>query len=874
MKQPPKLADRLLRLFCAPHRLEEVQGDLQEEFTYQVRRVGERRARWRYWWDVLGFMKPRFMRKQQADTYQTTNLMNPVMIGNYLKIARRNLVRNKSFTAINILSLVLGLACSLLIMLWVQDERSIDGFHANGDNLYQVYERAYFDGKVEANYFTQGLLADELKRVVPEVQYASALEWNNASTFAVGDKVDKMSGTAAGGDFFKMFSYSLLEGTIETALTTPGGIAISRKMAEVFFGSPAKALGQSIRYNNKSNLMVSAVFENPPANSSLQFDFLTPWSDFVKENDWTKRWGNTDPVTFVQLRTDRNGQAIDPAKVEAKIKDFVYRYTPKTTGHRIEVALQSFPEKYLHSTFKDGQLDGGRIEYVRLFSLVAVFILLIACINFMNLATARSQKRAKEVGVRKVVGAARFALIGQFMSEAILLTFFAVVIAIGLVLALLPTFNELTGKTLMLPLNQPVFWLGLIGLLLLTGSVAGSYPALFLSSLNPIRILKGSVTSVRTGLGALLFRKGLVVFQFSLSIILIVGMIVIYRQMAYFQSKNLGFDRQNLVYVPLEGELIGKYDLFKQEAGQLDGIATVSRMEESPTGLGHHITDVNWTGKSPSLFTSFANTAVGYDFAKTLNIKLLTGRDFSEAYGTDTLNFLINETALKKIGYKQPIGQPLSWGSRKGTIVGVLKDFHFNSMRQSIEPLIIRLRKEPRWGTILIRTEAGKTREALAGLEKICKDLNPNFPFTYQFSDQEYARLYQSEQIVSQLSTFFACLAVFISCLGLFGLATFTAEQRTKEIGVRKVLGASVNSIVGLLSKDFLKLVAIAIVIASPVAWWAMNEWLQSFAYKIDLTWWVFALAGLIAIAIALLTVSFQSVRAALMNPVKSLRSE
>jgi len=796
------------------------------------------------------------------------------MIRNYFKIARRNLVRNKAFSMINILGLALGLACSLLILLWVQDERSIDGFHANGKHLYQIYERAFFDSKVDADYLTQGPLADELKRVVPEIQYASSQEGVRAATFAVGDRVDKMQGAPAGEDFFKMFSYPLLEGTAETALTTPNGIAISRKMAERFFGSPEKAIGKPIRYQNKSNLIVSAVFSNVPVQSSLQFDFLMPWSDFVKENAWATTWMSRDPVTVVQLRADRNGNPTDPAKVEAKIRGFVQRYSPKTPGYRVELGLQPYSEKYLRSTFKNGRLDGGRIEYVRLFSLVAVFILLIACINFMNLSTARSQKRAKEVGIRKVVGAARFALMGQFLSEAILLTLISIVIAVGLVVGLLPAFNALTGKQLVLPVAQPVFWFGLAGLLGLTGLVAGSYPALFLSSLNPVRILKGAAPSLKFGGGALFFRKGLVVFQFSLSIILIVSMIVIYRQMAYFQSKNLGFDRENLLYIPLEGDLVNKYGLFKEEADKLDGIITVSYMEEAPTGLGHHINDVSWTGKDPGLFSSFSNTAVGYDFVKTLNLRLLAGRDFSEAYGTDTVNYVINETALKKIGYRQPIGQPLSWGGRQGTIIGVLKDFHFNSMRQAIEPLVIRLRQRPRWGAVLVRTEAGKTREALASLEKVCTSLNPSFPFTYQFSDQEYTKLYQSEQVVSELSNSFAFLAIFISCLGLFGLAAFTAEQRTKEIGVRKVLGASVTSIVALLSANFLKPVVLAMLIASPAAWYVMSRWLNGFAYQIDLEWWVLAVAGLLTSSIALLTVSYQSIKAALMNPVKSLRSE
>jgi ABC-type antimicrobial peptide transport system permease subunit len=733
-----------------------------------------------------------------------------------------------------------------------------------------VYERNYYDGKIDAAYPTQGLLAEELKRIIPEVQYASGLEYTSQpgtqNTFEAGNKINKMAGMFAGADFFNMFSYPLLQGNVESALNSPAGIAVSRKMAEYFFGSAEKAMGKVIRFENKDDLLITAVFENLPTNSSQQFDFLRSWLDFVKENKWVNNWGNTSPATFVRLRKEA-----DPAKVEAKIKDFVYKYKSKDNGLLTELALQSYPGKYLHSTFKNGYIDGGRIEYVRLFTLVAVFILLIACINFMNLATARSAKRSKEVGVRKVVGAVRSVLIGQFIGEALLLTFFSVIIAVGLAGILLPAFNNLTGKELTLPVTQPVFWLSLIGLLIITGFVSGSYPALFLSSLNPIRVLKGSM---KFSWGAIFFRKGLVVFQFALCIILTVGVIVIYRQMNYVQTKNLGYNRENLIYIPIEGDLAKKYDLFKEQAGRESGILAISKMRNSPTIIAHHTGSIEWPGKNPGLSVSFADAVVGYDFVKTMKLGLKEGRDFSKNFGTDSAGYMLNETAVKKIGYQNPVGQTISWGNRQGKVIGVLRDFHFNSLHEAIEPLIIRLDNNWNWGTILVRTKAGKTQEAITGLEKICKALNPKFPFTYQFSDQEYARLYKSEQVVSKLSNFFAFLAIFISCLGLFGLATFTSEQRTKEIGVRKVLGASVSDIVSLLSTNFLKPVAIAMLIAFPVAWYAMNYWLLDFAYKIDIEWWMFAIVGLLTIGIALLTVSYQSIKSAIVNPVKSLRTE
>jgi putative ABC transport system permease protein len=789
------------------------------------------------------------------------------MLKNYFLVAWRNMVRNKVFSGINILGLALGMTCSLMIMLWVQDERGVDGFHANGKQLYQVYERDFFDGKINADFPTQGLMAEELKKQIPEVQYASSLEWNTTNTFEAGNKIAKMSGSFAGADFFTMFSYPLLAGTPKTALNTLEGVAISRKMANLFFGSPEAAIGKTIRYENSDNFRVSAVFEDLPANSSQQFDFVRSWIAFKKENaDWIDNWGNTDAFTYIQLRPDAN-----LTKVRAEIKDFIYNYQQKSKGFRVELDLISYPDKYLHSTFKNGQTDGGRIEYVRLFSLIAAFILLIACINFMNLATARATNRAKEVGVRKVIGAARPVLMAQFMGEALLLTFLAIGLAILLTTLLLPAFNDLTGKQLSLPVRQPLFWTVMLGLLLVAGIVSGSYPAVFLSSLNPIRVLKGAL---KFGGGATFLRKTLVVFQFGLSIIFLVGMIVMYRQMDYIQRANMGFDRDNLLYMPLEGELANKYELFKQEAERLPAIQQVSKIRQPPTALYTHTGSIRWQGEAPNLVTSFVQSDVGYDFVKTMKLTMAQGRDFSRDFPTDSSGVIVNETAVKRMEYTNPVGKFVMWGGHRVKIVGVLQDFHFASLHQAIEPLIIRMNEDRQSGTLLVRLRAGKDKEALAGLEKLCKELNPAFPFTYQFSDAEYNKMYLSEQLVSKLANYFAILAIFISCLGLLGLAIFTAGQRTREIGVRKVLGANVPGIVALLSKDFLALVLIAIVIASPLAWYIMHRWLDDFEYRTPISWWIFVVAGCCAVGIAFVTVSFQAIRAARANPVKSLRSE
>lgn len=792
------------------------------------------------------------------------------MIRNYFKTAWRNLLRNKAFSVINISGLALGLTCSLLIILWIRDERSVDGFHKNGRQLYQVYERNYYDGKVDASYPSQGLLAEELKKVIPEIQYASGFEYASApgtfSTVEANNKVNKMSGFYAGTDFFSMFSYPLMQGTPQTALSSPGGIAISKKMAENFFGSAEKAFGQLIRFENKDELKITAVFDNIPGNSSQQFDFLRTWHDFVKENGWVHNWGNTSPSTYIQLRKDA-----DPLKVESKIKDFIYRYRQKDNSFRTELAIQPYPEKYLHSSFKNGYVDGGRIEYVNLFMIVAVFILLIACINFMNLATAQSAKRAKEVGLRKVVGAARSSLIKQFIGEALLLTLFSIVVAIVLSATLLPAFNSLTGKQLAIPFTKPLFWVSMVALMMITGFVSGSYPALFLSSLKPVKVLK---SGLKFGSGNIFLRRGLVVFQFTLSLILIVGMMVTYRQMNYIHSKNLGYERDNLLYIPIEGELVNKYQVFKQQATEIPGVLNISKMRNSPTVIEHHTGSISWPGKDPNLAVSFADGVVGYDFAKTMKLQLKEGRDFSKEFGTDSVAYLLNETAVSKIGFGDPIGKTVVWGNHPGSVIGVVKDFHFSSMHQAIEPLILRLDENWGWGTILVRMKAGSTKEVLAGLEKLCAGMNPKVPFTWQFSDNEFSKLYKSETIVSRLSNYFAFLAIFISCLGLFGLATFTAVQRTREIGVRKALGASVPQIVAMLSGSFVKLVVIAMFIAFPVAWYLMNKWLGNFAYKVHLGWIIFLIAGSVALLIALLTVSYQAIKAAVANPVKSLRTE
>jgi putative ABC transport system permease protein len=789
------------------------------------------------------------------------------MIRNYLAVAWRNLWKNKSFSTINILGLALGITCSLLILLWVRDEYSVDAFHKNGDRLYSVYQVTSFDGKKECGHYTPGPMPDEVKRVLPEVTHASGFAWNDWCTFKAGEKIMKLDGNAAGADFFSMFSYPLVEGNATTALNSPTSLAISHTMAKNFFGSAKEAIGKTMRFENYRDLQVTAVFEDIPHNASMRFNFLLNWDFFLERNGWAKHWGNNGPFTFLLLRPDA-----DVTKLNARIKKFLDNYIKDMPpGFSVELGLQRYNDMYLHSQIKDGRIEGGRIEYVQLFSVVAVFILLIACINFMNLTTARSVKRAKEIGVRKVIGAVRSTLVKQFIGEAMLLTLIATVIALVLTIILLPVFNNITAKHISLPVADSYFWVSLVIILLITGFVSGIYPALLLSSFKPVTVLKGKL---KLGSGAAWFRKGLVVFQFVLSIVLITGMIVITRQVNYMQEKNLGFEKHNLLYIPVEGDLVAKYKVFKEESLRIPGITGVTRISNRPTHIQNGTGGVAWPGKDPNSTIMFTQASVGYDFVNSLQLTMLKGRDFSKDYGTDSASYIINETALARIGYKDAIGQPIEFWGTKGKIIGVLKDFHFNSLHVPIEPLIIRLDDNHDGGYALIRTQAGKTGEALAGLEKLSKELNPQFPFSHQVADEEYEFLYAKEKIIQSLSNYFAFLGIFISCLGLLGLVMFTAGQRAREISIRKVLGANTASLFALLSKDFVWLVGIAMVIASPLAWWAMSNWLENFEYRIPIHWTIFGFAGLAAVVIALGTISFQAFKAAIANPVKSLRSE
>ena len=783
----------------------------------------------------------------------------------YFKIALRNLFRQKAFSFINIFGLAIALACSILIMLWVQNELSYDRFHANAGNLYRITTSTPdIKAAVSAAPMGAALLAE-----IPEVKNTARL-WHSTNLFGVGNrKFEEKRVFFADATFLDLFTFPLLKGNPQTALQRPDGIVITEAMAEKYFGK-AEALGQLIRKDNQDNFVVTGVLANVPANSHLQFDFILPISFISQTNQDLRenRWGNFNFYTYVQLHDNTVSSSATLQKLNQRVNQFFKKNYDKL---QIDFQLQPITRIHLHSNLLRDLPGNGSVQYVRIFSVVALFILAVACINFMNLATARSARRAKEVGLRKVIGANRRQLIWQFLGESILVSLLALVLATGLVWVLLPAFNNLAEKSLTLNFRETRLLFTLLGIALVTGLLSGSYPALFLSGFQPVKVLKGSF---KLGAGNRFFRNGLVVTQFVVSIVLLVGTAVVYKQLQYIQNKNLGFDKENLLYLPMNNELWAKQQALATELKQNPLTSNFTAVSDLPTNLITGTINVQWEGKDPTSQPVFPEMAVNENFISAFQMKLLSGRSFSKELKSDTANFIVNETALRIMGMTvtSAIGKSLNFGGVKGLIIGVVQDFNFKPMQHAIEPLVLYYR--PWSGTVVVRTQSHNTEATIQALEKITKQLSPGFPFTYNFLDQDIANLYQSEQRMGAIFNVFAVLAIFISCLGLYGLSAFMAEQRTKEIGVRKVLGASVWDIVYLLAANFTKLLAVAMLLAIPLAWWAMNNWLSGFVYRIGINWIILVAACLTALLIAALTVSYESIKAAVANPVKALRSE
>jgi predicted permease len=783
-----------------------------------------------------------------------------------LKFAWRNLLKDRQFTLLNLIGLSTGMACTLMIYMWVTDELSFDKFHEKDNQIYQLMESRRFPGKVDISDESSGVLGETIAREFPEVEYAAAeapANWFQKFTLTVGDKNIKGTGQYVGKDYFNIFSFKLLDGNKNSVLSDKHSIVISEDLARKLFGTTEHLIGKGIQLEHDSTFFVSGVFERIPEHSSEQFDFVQSFEYYKDIQSWVKSWDNMGPHNFIVLK---KGTDID--LFNKKIAPVISRNCTDTFR---TAYVYKFSDNYLHNSFIHGNRKGGKIEYVRMFSLIAIFILMIACINFMNLSTAKASRRLKEVGIKKVIGAGRRQLIFQYIGESLVMAYIALIVAVGLVACLLPEFNLLTGKHMSLIPDVKLI-IAALCIAGFTGLVAGSYPALYLSGFKPVEILKGKLMS---SIGEIWIRRGLVVFQFSLSVLFIVAVGVVYQQMKLIHNIGLGFNKDNVIRFNAEGRVVGHEESFLAGLKNIPGVVNASGTYHSIIGKSFGVNNLEWEGKNPKDNNYIECMQSGYDFIPTMGMEMQSGRNFARSYH-DTLSMILNESSVQLMGLKNPVGANIKWYGQKFQVVGVVKNFHFESLHEPIRPLFFTLADEAYngWYRTIVRIAGGREKETLDRIEKYYANFNPGFKLDYVFLDEVFQKQYASENQMAVLSRYFAGLTILISCLGLFGLAAFTAQRRRKEIGIRKVLGASEGKIVGMLSKEFIQLVGISIVIASPIAWIVMNNWLSGFSYRTEISGWLFVFSGGIALLIALITVSLQAVRAAMSNPVTSLRSE
>lgn len=788
------------------------------------------------------------------------------MLKHNFLIIIRSLKRNKSSFFINLIGLATGLACALLIYLWVSDELNIDKFHEKGDLIYEVLTTHPNEDGIDTWRSAPIPLAPSLVEEMPEIEYvASSSPILKDFVLSNGEQNFDATGMFADTNFFNVFSFGFIQGNPASVLNNKNSVVITEKMAQSLFNTTDNALGKTISWQNndkKMDAVVSGILKNITGNSSMQFDIALSYEVFKDITGSYANWGNHQAKIFLQLK-----KGTEITTFRNKIVDFL---KTKDKGSNVTILLQKYSDNYLYNKFKDGKQAGGRIEYVRLFSIIAIFILVIACINFMNLSTAKTFRKTKEVGIKKAIGSNRSALIAQYLGESLIISFFAFVLAILMVGLLLPQFNVITGKHLTLIPNGKLVFAG-ISILILTGLTAGAYPAFYLSGFRPYAILKGKLEN---SAGEIFIRKGLVVFQFVLSVFLIVSVLVVYKQVKLIQTKDPGFSRENIIQFKLKGKLFENSQSFISEVTKIPGVKHASSMWGSIVGeTGMTQGSFNWEGKDPNAVVAFSHLGIGDDMLELLGVEIKSGRSFSKDLGNEENKIIINEAGIDVMGLKNPVGKTFNlWGTNY-EIVGISKDFNFQSFHENVKPFFFRYRPNEA-EKILVKIEAGREKTTIESLKKLYESFNPVFIFDYTFLSDEYEYQYLAEQRISALSKYFAGLAIFISCLGLFGMSTFTAERKTKEIGIRKVMGSSEIGIAKLLSGEFTTVVAIAIAIAIPVSYLATSRWLESFAYKTSLSWWLFALAGLLTLGIALLTVSWQSWKAATRNPVEALRNE
>ncbi|CAA9302318.1 MAG: Acidobacterial duplicated orphan permease (function unknown) [uncultured Cytophagales bacterium] len=793
------------------------------------------------------------------------------MLRNYLNIALRNLLRNKAFSLINILGLSIGMASAILILLWIGNEVSHDRFHAKGDRIYTLNNRDHFNGELHAWNSTPKILVPTVRQDYPEVEEAVRFD-GTEFLFTYGDKKLNVPGSFVDPGFLTVFSFPLRQGNAGTALAGTNNIVVTEKLARKLFGDE-EPMGKIVRIDTTDYLTVTGVLADLPNNTHFNFEYLMSWA-YMTKLDWDdKSWDNNSVRSYVLLKP-----GVSQAAFDAKIKNITIDHTSGATKSTTQVFTHRFADAYLYTRSENGQYVGGRIERVRLFSLIAGLILLIACINFMNLSTARSEKRAKEVGIRKVVGASKEKLVGQFLGESILLAFLAGVVALAGVGLALPAFNGLVDKELYLDLTNPLFWGAGLLFGLLTGVVAGVYPAFFLSAANPALVLKGGGARNASKAARTLVtpRKVLVIVQFTFAIVLIICTIIITQQINFAQQRDTGYAKDKLVYVHLQGDIKKHYESIKSELLNSGAAVAVTKSMSPITQRYSDGWGFSWTGSTKEdEKTDFIRMAADADFVKTMGVTLLQGRDIDiKKFPSDSTAVLLNEASVKAMRFKDPIGQIVKEGDRQWHVVGVIRDFIYESPYEKVGQLMVF--GPASWFNVMhVKLNPAKpVARSLQGVGGVFRQFNPQYPFEYQFVDEAYARKFDDQKRIGKLAALFAALTIFISCLGLFGLSAYMAQNRVKEIGVRRVLGASVGGIAALLSKDFLKLVVVAMLIATPLAWWAMHAWLQVFEYRVAIQWWVFAVAGTASVLIALATVGYQAVKAATANPVRSLRAE
>ncbi len=790
------------------------------------------------------------------------------MFTNYLKAYLRNLWKNRTYTFLNIVGLAVGITCSTLIFLWVEDEFNWDHtFASKSKYLYRVEDNQTYDGTTFTFEATPGPLAAGMRADIPGIANTSHLTWNNQALFSLNDKPLYQTGNFCDTSFLSMFKLNFTEGNPATALNDIHSLVISHDMAIAFFGA-IDPLGKTLRMNNADQYTITGVFDDLPENTSFRFHWLANYQAFYKDNTWLQGWSTNGIMTFVELK---------PTASLAAVNKVLTNYVQdKSPGAAMKGFLFPMSQWRLYSSFKNGKQDpsNGRIQYVRIFALIAWIILVIACINFMNLATASSERRAREVGVRKVLGAGKGKLIGQFIGESLLMAFLAVIVSVGLTALTLPAFNSLVEKQLAFGLQNPVHIAGLLAIGLLCGLLAGSYPSFYLSSFNPVNVLKG--LKLKDANGAVYIRKGLVVLQFATSIVFIITTCIIYEQLQHVQHRPMGYEKQGLLYVQLQGKMNEHFAAIRNDLIHSGFVSDATTSSNPILQLGSNTGDFEWEGKDPHQQILITVENAGPHYLPTMGMTLAAGRDFHEVTAQDSSNVIINETLARIITKGNAVGSLVTrdGGKQKWRVVGVVKDFVYNDMYQSAAPLILFCDPANTY-VMSVRLKANAdVPKALAATQQVLKASNPGYPFEYRFVNDEFENLFKTETLTGRLSGIFAALAVFISCLGLFGLAAYAAERRTKEIGVRKVLGASVSRLTGMLSADFLWLVVIACVFALPTAGLIMHNWLKNYAYRTGLDWVIFVLAGAGALVIALVTVSFITIRASLANPIKSLRTE